>query len=76
MWKPDQLIFTNDGLHVSVSNYYTLNLFVSLFYLFYFLLQLDFVSGKVHTFTVQSSAPLTTYCGPLLDGKQLFTNEL
>ena len=28
------------------------------------------------TFTVQSSAPLTMYCGPLLEGKQLFTNEL
>lgn len=31
---------------------------------------------SVPTLTVQSSAPLTMYCGPLLEGKQLFTNEL
>lgn len=36
----------------------------------------SFVSQILLTFTVQSSAPLTMYCGPLLEGKQLFTNEL
>ena len=29
-----------------------------------------------HTLTVQSSAPLTMYCGPRLEGKQLFTKEV